>query len=66
MKYTAEYLRSLETISQGHTDNLKIDNGAKRVWLSRMTVEDGMPYNDGVIVERLIDGCWKTVAEYEG
>ncbi|HEX9804270.1 MAG TPA: hypothetical protein VGA67_01170 [Candidatus Dojkabacteria bacterium] len=66
MKYSAEYLESLPTISTGHFDNLKIDTGVKRVWLSRMTIEDGMPYNNGIIVERLIDGIWKTIAEYQG
>lgn len=35
----------------GQTDDLKIDDGKKRVWLSRCSVEDGEPYNDKVTVE---------------
>ena len=55
----------METISQGHTDNLKIKTENTKVWLSRMTVEDGMPYNNMVTIEKLTnDGRWETVEEY--
>jgi hypothetical protein len=63
-KYTLRELRAMETISQGHTDDLKIKTEDTKVWLSRMTVEDGMPYNNMVTVEKLIDGRWVTVKEY--
>lgn len=63
--YSLAEIESMPTINQGWTDNLKIDTGTERVWLSRLTVEDGNPYNNQVTVERLTDGCWKTVEEYE-
>jgi len=64
-KYTLKQLEGLETISQGQADDLKIEDGNTRVWLSRMTIEDGMPYNNQVAIEKLQDGCWSTIEEYE-
>lgn len=72
-KYTLEELQALPTLSQGQTDDLKIENKSNRVWLSRMTIEDGMPYNNQVTVEKFIrspkkaflGGKWETVHEYE-
>lgn len=63
-KYTLRELQAMETISQGHTDDLKIKTEDTKVWLSRMTIEDGMPYNNMVTVEKLIDGRWVAVEEY--
>ena len=63
-KYTLRELQKLETISQGHTDNLKIKTENKKVWLSRMTIEDGMPYNNMVTIKKLINGRWETIEEY--
>lgn len=63
-KYTLRELQAMETLSQGHTDNLKIKTEDTKVWLSRMTVEDGMPYNNMVTVEKLIDGRWVKIEEY--
>jgi hypothetical protein len=63
-KYTLRELRAMETVSQGHTDDLKIKTEDTKVWLSRMTVEDGMPYNNMVTVEKLIDGRWVKTEEY--
>jgi hypothetical protein len=63
--YSLSELERIPTSSQGHTDDLKVDTGRVRVWLSRMTVEDGMPYNHQVTVENLKDGRWVTVEEYE-
>jgi hypothetical protein len=63
-KYTLRELQQMETIGQGHTDNLKIKTEDTKVWLSRMTVEDGMPYNNMVTIEKLIDGKWETIEEY--
>lgn len=69
-RYTKKELESMPTISQGHTSNLKVEdynhNPPVRVWLSRMSIEDGMPYNDAVEVEHCINGCWKLVEQYEG
>ena len=60
-------LSNLPTLEQGHTDNLKYQNKMFKIWLSRMTVEDGMKYNNGVTVEYFdnIDGVWKVLYEYE-
>lgn len=63
--YTVQYLASLPTLHEGHFDNLKIETPTKRVWLSRMRIEDGMPYNNEVTVEQKIKGDWVTVKTYE-
>ena len=63
-KYTLRELQGMKTITQGHTDDLKLKTGNTKVWLSRMTVEDGMPYDNMVTVEKLINGRWETVEEY--
>jgi hypothetical protein len=64
MKFTKEELELLPTISSGHFDDLKVDTGTARVWLSRVTVEDGAPYNDQVTVERLVKGKWVITEQY--
>jgi len=66
MRYTKEELKAMPTIHSGQYDNLKIDTGTTRVWLSRMTIADGMSYNNQVTVEKLVNGCWVTVEEYPG
>ena len=48
---TLSMLNALPTLSQGHTDNLKFEDHNTRIWLSRMTKEDGMPYDNQVTVE---------------
>ena len=63
-KYTLRELQQRETIEQSQTDNLKIKTEDIKIWLSRMTVEDGMPYNNMVTIEKLIDGKWETIEEY--
>ena len=70
MKYTTKTLSELEslpTLSQGQADDLKIDDGNTRVWLSRMSIEDGMPYNNQVSIEELnyAKGCWEVVKTYQ-
>ncbi len=65
-KYTLNELEKLDTITQGQADDLKIETEDTRVWLSRMTIEDGMPYNNQVAVEKYIEGgYWEVVDEYE-
>jgi hypothetical protein len=63
---SAAELEAMPTISQGHTGNLKFDNGRVRIWLERVGVDDGMPYDNGVIIEHLRNGRWVTVEEYAG
>lgn len=54
------------TLSQGQVDDLKIDTGQTRYWVSRCGIEDGEPFEKTVHVERLIDGRWETVLTYDG
>jgi hypothetical protein len=65
-RYSTEELADMPTVSQGHFEDLKVNTADTRIWLSRMTVEDGMPYNNQVTVEKLVDGNWTTVEEYSG
>ncbi|MEK3698198.1 hypothetical protein NYE33_14650 [Paenibacillus sp. FSL R10-2199] len=64
-KYSLSELKAMPTLLQAHTDDLKIETGNQRVWLSRMTVEDGMPYNNQVTVEVCANGKWNTVDTYQ-
>ena len=67
--FTLAQLEALPTINEGHTSDLKWDTGRTRVWLSRMTKEDGMPYDNQVTVEvRQPAGKspeWKTALKYQ-
>jgi hypothetical protein len=77
-RFTASQLEGMPTLSQGHMEDLKISeegvdaNGEKwwqKTWLSRMTKEDGMPYDNRVVVERSDSTTnWKYVVvdEYPG
>ena len=66
MPYTAKDLEDLPTLSQSQADDLKIDDGTTRVWLCRCGIADGMPYDNQITVENLINGRWVTVETYEG
>lgn len=60
-------ISKLPTLSQGHTDDLKIATPSRRVWLSRLTREDGMPY-DNQVTEEVFNkhtGQWVTMRQYE-
>lgn len=63
--HTLTELEHLPTLSVGQADDLKIDDGDVRVWLCRCGIADGMPHDNNVTVERLIDGRWTTVEEYQ-
>lgn len=65
-RYSARELQRRRTKSVSQCDDLKIDTGSTRVWLSRCGVEDGEPYDNKVTVEKLRSGRWVTVDEYEG
>jgi hypothetical protein len=68
-RYTAKELNQMHTISESQADDLKVEKKNKyRIWLSRMTIEDGMPYNNQITEEKFDSksGTWKTVREYEG
>ena len=63
--FPLSYLESLPTIHSGHFDNLKVDTGSLRVWLSRCGVADGMPYDNQVTIEHLKNGRWVETAIYQ-
>lgn len=71
MKLTTRDIKKLRTIwgeqQQGHTDNLIYETGSCRVWLSRLTIEDGMPYNDQITVENREANSpkWETIKKYQ-
>ena len=51
---------AMPTLHSGHFDNLKRETATTRVWCSRMTVADGMPCDNQLTYERLINGAWIT------
>lgn len=53
-------LLAMPTLAIGQTDDLKIDEGSIRIWVSRLTVEDGMPYNHQLTIEHKREGVWET------
>jgi hypothetical protein len=66
MRYMADELHDLPTLSVSQTDDLKVDDGGTRIWLCRCGVADGMPYENQVTIERLVDGLWTTASTYYG
>jgi hypothetical protein len=74
-RYSLQELEAMPTIMEGQFDDLKVeethsfeDGDSKvRVWLSRMTKEDGMPYDNQVTVEMYGPPEYKriTVDQYE-
>jgi hypothetical protein len=63
---SADDIRDLPTLATAQTADLKFDDGRTRVWLERVGVADGARWDDGVLIEELIDGRWETVTEYAG
>jgi hypothetical protein len=56
MEYTRQELRQLDTIEQAWDgDELKIDTGQVRVWL---TTQENRPYNGDYVVEQNVNGKW--------
>lgn len=62
--YALSELKVLPTLETGWVDDLKIRTPNTRLWLSRLTTADGMPYDNQVTIEELRDGKWITVASY--
>lgn len=58
MSMSKEELMALPTLSQGHMDNLKFDDGKHRIWVSRMSVADGAPEDNQIHFETLQGGRW--------
>jgi hypothetical protein len=59
-RYTAAQLERMPTISQAQNDNLKIDDGQARVWLSRSGPEVTIEYYNHV------QGRWLVADQYLG
>lgn len=64
-KFSLAQLEMLPTLSQGQADDLKVDLGHTRVWLSRITVGDGAQYDNEVTVEQYVLNDWTTVGTYQ-
>jgi len=58
-------IEEMETIIEGYADDLKIDDGRFKVWLSRVGIDDGMPYDNAITIETVIEGKWVEVLMYE-
>lgn len=56
--YTVKELKNLPTLHSGQFDNLKVESKVERVWLSRMTIEDGAVANNIITIEKLKEEGW--------
>ncbi|MCP4848972.1 MAG: hypothetical protein GY899_13610 [Verrucomicrobiaceae bacterium] len=54
-------LNSMPTLSAGQADDLKIQTPQFKVWVSRLTVEDGTIENHAISIEYLDDGVWRSI-----
>jgi hypothetical protein len=68
-EYSLAELEGLPTLVERQADDLKIENmdayPPYRYWLSRMTVDDGAPYDNAVDYEVLVGGSWQRVHMYQ-
>ena len=74
-RFSLSKVKRLPVLHQGHFDNLIWVNfnthspfrnvGDTKVWVSRCTVADGMPYNNQVTVEMWDGNKWEIVDQYE-
>jgi len=55
------HLRTAATLEQGQFDDLKLETSKYRVWVSRMTTEDGASVDNKVTIEKLVKGTWKVL-----
>lgn len=61
-QYDVDDLARLPTLSQGQAEDLRVDEGGVRWWLSRVGPEDGQDYPIGV--EVCVRGRWSEVHRY--
>jgi len=61
-----EELEEMPTITEAQADDLKIDTGTERYWLSRGDTLDGEPFENTVTIEELRAGRWEEVERYDG
>ena len=64
-KLTLKELENMPTISSSQFDDLKYETETYRVLLSRMTIADGMKYNNCVTIEAYDGDVWFTIDTYE-
>lgn len=64
--WDTETLENLPVLCQGQADDLHIDTGDFRVWLSRTGVLDGEPYENTVTIEERTNEGWVEFAVYDG
>lgn len=55
MSWSVDELEKLPTLCVGQADNLKVDTGTIRVWLSRV--------DNSISIEQLVNGRWVLVDE---
>lgn len=65
MEHSLSELKAMPTLCTGQTCNLKIETVAKRVWLCRCGVADGLMYDNQVTVEHCVNGQWSNATTYE-
>lgn len=63
-RYTLAELRARRTLATGQDADLKVETKTTRVWLSRMTREDGAECDYPVTVERKVKGRWELASRY--
>ena len=63
---TAQELSKRSTLATGQADDLKVDTGDVRFWLSRTGLADGEPFENTVTIELLEDDGWTTYLRYDG
>lgn len=65
--WTTDELNAMPTLSSGWCGDLKFDDGETRVWLYRVGLADGAPFENTVVIERLsYAGRWETSQTYNG
>lgn len=57
--YTLQELKAMPTITQAQDSDLKYQTNDIRIWLSRLTEEDGINADDIIEVEVYINGRWQ-------
>lgn len=65
VRYTSTKIKMMPTLHRSQFYDTKFNNGEVRVLLSRLTKEDGEPYNNRVVTEININGNWIQTDEYE-
>lgn len=65
-RYTADELDENETLCEGQSDDLKLEEDGLRFWLARTGIEDGEPCANRIDVETRVNGNWTVVLSYDG